>query len=53
MKINCAKCGRLVADILPGSKIRRGTEWTCRECGKPSTGSDIPDFLRDLMRGGR
>ena len=53
MKINCAKCGRLVAELLPPSKIRVETEITmvCRECSKPSASSDIPDFLRDLMNG--
>lgn len=53
MKVYCEECGRLVAELLPPSKIRVETNITmvCRECNKPPNSSDIPDFLRDLMNG--
>ena len=31
MKISCV-CGKIVGEILPGSKIRKGTAFLCYEC---------------------
>jgi len=35
MKIYCEYCGKKVAEIVNGSKIRKGTVFVCRECDNP------------------
>lgn len=53
MKIRCHKCGRLVGEILPGSKIRRGTVYVCAECQQPKmTDCEVSEFLKRVMGGG-
>jgi ribosome-binding protein aMBF1 (putative translation factor) len=34
MKKHCEICGKMVAEIEPGSRIRKGTIWICRECAE-------------------
>jgi len=34
MKINCEICGKMVMEIEPGSRIRKGTVCLCRQCAE-------------------
>lgn len=34
MKINCEICGKFVAELETGSKIRKGAVMICRECAE-------------------
>jgi RNase P subunit RPR2 len=34
MKKHCENCGKLLADLEPGSRIRKGTVCLCRDCAK-------------------
>lgn len=53
MKFYCDKCGKVVADILDGSKIRKGTKMVCAECyvvkPKPSQGAEMPEFMKSIF----
>lgn len=55
MKFYCDKCGKVVADILDGSKIRKGTKMVCAECyvvrPKQSNGPEMPEFMKSILEG--
>jgi ribosome-binding protein aMBF1 (putative translation factor) len=42
MKINCEICGKMVAEIEPGSRIRKGTVCLCRQCAEDYGFSEKP-----------
>jgi hypothetical protein len=52
MRVYCAKCGKLVADIA--GHVRRGTVCICRHCWNKliDKNNDIPDFLKGLYAKG-
>lgn len=46
----CYKCGKLVATLVVGSKIRKGSVVYCsRKCVAPKPYTDAPDLLKDLF----
>lgn len=52
MKIFCCKCHRLVGEIQPGSRIKRGTVYMCAECHNPQipkTDCEVVDFLKNII----
>ena len=55
MNFHYDKCGKLVAEILDGSKIRKGTKMICSVCDvvkpKPSQGTEMPEFMKSIFGG--
>ena len=56
----CSKCHREVAQIILGSRIKKGTIMICATCNSINTvGSnhkpnhDMPDFMKDIFGGKR
>lgn len=49
MKAYCHKCGALVAEIVEGSRIRRGTIYTCAKCDRSAGG--VSEFMREIFGG--
>jgi len=50
MKIYCEYCGKKVAEIVNGSKIRKGTVFVCRECDNPEFSNDeTVDALQEIF----
>jgi hypothetical protein len=50
-KIYCKTCGTLIAELVPGSRLKIGAVHYCKQCHHKKT--DIPDFLRGLNAGKR
>ena len=62
IKFHCQVCGIFLAQIVEGSKIRKGAVMLCEFCSdeltdaknvfenKLSSNGDIPDFLANLFK---
>lgn len=56
-KLYCAHCGKLCADLIAGSKTRKGMVVICAKCWKPEPVAENPapandsglDALRKMM----
>jgi ribosome-binding protein aMBF1 (putative translation factor) len=47
--VYCEKCGKKVAELEPGTKIRKGTVFICRDCWEPpKKKQDYQPSLDDL-----
>lgn len=51
MRVFCCKCHKLVGEIAPGSKIRRGTVYVCAECQRPKDDCEVVDFITKILKG--
>jgi len=59
MRVNCKACGRLVADLADGSKVRKGAAMLCKGCADKwefaakiaeQAKAQMPGFMSDLFK---